>query len=490
MTRWIARAQRGDEGIGLILVMGLITVISALVLLAVTLGLNALAGSARHVDYDQALGAAENGIDFGLARLQTAYTQYGADYPIPSPPSTVETTPACNAASVSTGVSSFTSDTQERDWAKSTLLSLAASHPECIQNGTVGQYLVIKPTDKQTVYSIGWVPSYAAWQSGQEGSIERLLKAEYIFAPYRPTNAVLTGASLELDSSTTVTTASADPTMATVHSNGTITTQGNPTVTGLVSSGSASSAGSNNFTANPGGTVQTTGLVSIPTLSARQVYMQNVAKYTTTQWFDLCPDGTVRAGSTSGPCTSSTIWTTLASGGTFRGWTYTSSGGVVTWTATRNALDGVYFVHYGNVDVANANATFNNMTIIAEAQNAGNCATQTMGNINWNLYTINAPVINNLFMFADGDITTGANFTAGSGGPPVVSGMFIAGDQISMQTSSAGAYGAVIAGDTCNIAGSPVSTNVVKNPSIWYDPNGYAPFTSIISTTLWLEYVG
>ena len=65
--------------------------------------------------------------------------------------------------------------------------------------------------------------------------------------------------------------------------------------------------------------------------------------------------------------------------------------------------------------------------------------------------------------------------------------MFIAGDQISLQTSSSGAVGSVLAGNTCST--SPlVTTNEVKNPAIYYDPNSTAPFTSIITTTLWLEY--
>jgi hypothetical protein len=46
----------------------------------------------------------------------------------------------------------------------------------------------------------------------------------------------------------------------------------------------------------------------------------------------------------------------------------------------------------------------------------------------------------------------------------------------------------VIAADEC----PPVGTekNEIKNPSIYYDPNGEAPFTDVINTTLWLEYTG
>ena len=74
----------------------------------------------------------------------------------------------------------------------------------------------------------------------------------------------------------------------------------------------------------------------------------------------------------------------------------------------------------------------------------------------------------------------------------LISGFFIAGDQMEMSTSSAGAYGAVIAVDQCDPADglSPVDRNIIKNPSIYYDPNAQAPFTDIINNTLWLEYAG
>ena len=489
----LARGAKGDEGLGLVLVMALITIITALMALAVTIGINSLSGSRRHVTFEQALGAAENGVDFGLARLQTAFTAYGTDYPIPSPPTTVQTTPACNAASISTGVSSFTSNAAEQAWARSTLLALAVSNPECIRDGTVGQYILVKPTDKQAVYAMGFAPSYAAWKAGQSGSIERLLKAEYIFAPYRPTNAVLTGSNLTIGSSTTVTSAGADPSLASVHANGSVfVTNGNPTVYGPVSSTGSSTASSNNFYSNPGGAVKPAPLVSVPQVSARTLYFQNVANYSSSQWYDLCPDGTVRRGSTSGPCASSTIWATLPADGStsFRGWTYTKVGSVVTWTASSSTLDGVYYAQYANIDVINGNGTINNISIIAESLNNSDCATKSLGNIYWDHYDMSRPMIPNLFMLAGQDLVTDSNYSAGSGGPPVVAGLFVAGDQISMQTSSNGAYGAVIAADRCSISGSPVSDNEVKNPSIYYDPTADAPFTSIISTTLWLEYVG
>ena len=60
-----------------------------------------------------------------------------------------------------------------------------------------------------------------------------------------------------------------------------------------------------------------------------------------------------------------------------------------------------------------------------------------------------------------------------------------------METSSQGAVGSVLVAGQCN-HGNPdlVGTSEIKNPEIYYDPNSDAPFTSIINTTLWLEYAG
>ena len=63
----------------------------------------------------------------------------------------------------------------------------------CLHEGALGEYVVLKPTDKKIVYAMGFVPSYANWSSGSTQAKMRMIKADYIFAPYRPTHAILTG---------------------------------------------------------------------------------------------------------------------------------------------------------------------------------------------------------------------------------------------------------------------------------------------------------
>uniref|UniRef100_UPI0035687901 hypothetical protein n=1 Tax=Actinotalea sp. TaxID=1872145 RepID=UPI0035687901 len=337
------------------------------------------------------------------------------------------------------------------------------------------------------VYTLSALPSFA------DATRTRLLKTEYIFMPYRPSHAILTAGALSISASTTVTAAAGvDATTAAVHSNATVTGVGNPTVTGPVTSTSASSFSSNNFSSNPGGGVYVKAAQSIPAVSALQFYMRAPTSDPSAiaDWYDLCSGGVVRPYGTTGPCTATTTIGTATSSIGIRGWTYTSSSR--TWTASKNTLPGTYYAHEANVDTGTGNGTIAKFTVIASAQNPDNCSSKQYGNITWDHYDLTAPAYNNLWMFADTDLVTHSNWKAGSMTVPVVSGMFVAGDQVQLETSSAGAVGSVVAADQCSTA-SPkglITTSEVKNPSIYFDPNSDAPFASVITTSLWLDYSG
>ncbi len=319
----------------------------------------------------------------------------------------------------------------------------------------------------------------------------RLLKAEYLFTPYSPKNAILTGGNLEIGSSTTVTSAPpSSPSVAAVHTNGNLTvTTGNPTVYGPVSqAGTGALASSNKFYANPSGAVSTMVKQPLPKISALAVWGLNHAKPVPGGWYDLCLDGTARVPDGAAPCAGSVLSTN-----SFRGWTFNGAPAVKQWLATsaikQNGYSGTYYVHGADAiaSASNAGSAVPNMTVIASTQSVG--CNKVGGNIDWDHIDFSAPSVANVFLFADQDLRTSSNFSAGSAsGGAVTSGFFIAGDQIDMSTSSNGAYGAVVAGDMCQPTTSLVNANVVKNPSIYFDPNGHAPFVDIVNTTLWLEY--
>ncbi len=500
LIRNLHRADK-DAGIGMIMVIGLSFVMILIVSVLMMVVSNSLAGSGRHVKFDEALTAAESGIDQTLSRLERDYVDFGADYVTPNTGSTIDASPTCDAT-ITNPTLPFASADAERNYAKDTIATLAADHPECIQHSSTGDFVVIRPSNVQTVYAEGWSPSY-----GNDHAITRLIKAEYLFSPYAPSDAILSNGDLTLEHSTTVGVVSgSDPTLAGVHSNGTITVASQSTqVSGPVSSTEPSSSTCSKCTDNPSGTILTTPTESVPQISAAEIYHSKTAgesKYPGI-WYDLCPDGTVRTPTSDGPCPtpadSGTVLATLTSGtGQYRVFQYEGSASSkcgslagACWNVVNQAADGIYYVQAGNIYTGTGlgNPLSNSLTIIAAASSETSCP-KVGGTIDWDHNDISAPAMFDTFMLADADLVIGSNFYAGSdNNNTAIAGTFAAGDQIDMTTSSQGAFGNVITGDQCT-GGGPVTANVIDNPSITYDPKASSPFTNIINTTLWLEYTG
>lgn len=550
MYRRLSRAAHrydSDAGVGLILVIGLAGFMTILVTILVSITVNSLDASARHDNFDAAVATAESGIDQTLARLQRAYVDDGGkEFYTPSTGITgVDTTPVCNAAPIP-NPGSFASATAEKQWALTQISTLLAAHPSCLQHAAHGDFVVIKPQGKLTIYAEGWSPSY-----GAKNARARLIKAEYLFVPYAPSNAILTGCSATIGDSTSVLVAPGVPAgLASIHSNCDLTTGSS---CALQVSGQISMTGNYSGCAypSPNGKIGGDGKVDqspaqpVPNVTAYQIRDNlNPTQSTTAQqaaiyrseWHDYCPNGTVHAIPAAAgdgtvditPCAGPQIWPT--SGGSANvcdispdGFRYEGNDAIngATWTAVGQSggasgvAPGIYYFNGGNVVPGDGTSPFNSTcsggglgnvstssaTIIAAAVlpsgqpmtdfDPSVCTPHKIGgNIVWNHDSLGAPAIFNLFMFADADLSTSSAFQAGGAvGTNVQAGMFIAGDQVNMQTSSQGAYGAVIAEDQCP-TNDPNKQNVINNPTIYYDPNAAAPFTSLIDTTLWLEFVG
>ena len=522
MLRWIARrtaAVKGDEGVGLLLVIGTTTVVTMLMIVLTTMATRALTSSSSHVSFEGAIAAAESGIDEGLARSQMTYDKFGTDsYSFPSSTESCATytTINWNSSAAPDGTAapgSFASDAAglavERKWAKSWLQALGTDS-SCRFTGPKGVFTFFKPVGHQAVYGMGWAPSYSA--ATNSASKMRYLKAEYLFTPYAPSNAILTQGTLDLSSSTTVTTAPPNSTsLASVHTNGDLTnSQGNPTVYGPVSqSGSGGLVSDPKFYGNTGGTVTSSAVQGVPFVSALEVWGRNHANNQTlaTTWYDLCSDGSVRTPTTttSAPCDAAATDDPYApggsptqitsAGGSYRGWTHGAVNGVSTWYAGSalkgSGYSGVYYISGGDAvdNASNAGQPVPNLTVIASA--ATTSCPKSGGNINWSQTDAAAPGLQGTFLLGDQDVMVTHNVSFGSDvNNTPVSGFFIAGDQIDMETSSQNVYGAIVAADQCNPSGSLVDQNEVKNPAIYYDPNVAAPFVDIVNTTLWLEFAG
>ncbi len=501
MMQTVRRAMRdrarGDEGVGLILVIGVSVFVLLLAAVAVSFAVNGVTQSRNRTNFEKALATAEAGIDYGLSKVQASFAGLGADYPIPASTTALDAVPDCQGTPISFPATAptgqFASEDAERTWARSVLESLVGVS-QCVHQGDDGEYVVFKPPAVAGNAKYGRVYSLAALPSFDDPQETRLVKNEYIFMPFRPQFAILSGGDLEISSSTTVTAvAGADPSLAQVHANGVVTVpNGNPTVYGEVTSTDTSTATSNKFYGNSGGAVASKPSQALPFISAAGLYNQaaDVDPTALVDWYDLCSDGTARPYSTSGPCTGTVIATATSSSTKFRGWYYNAPSR--TWIATSSIQSGTYYVSEANVDNANGNTSVDRLTIIASAANPTSCSAKQYGNITWDHYEMRHAAFGSNWLYADSDLVTTSNFAAGSTTAPVSSGYFVAGDQASLQTSSQGAAGAVMIGDQCQSPAPSglITENVVKNPSVFYDPNAAANFTSVVTTALWLDYSG
>ena len=494
---------RSDSGIGMILVIGIVIFVAGITATAGVIAINGLGQSRQRIHFEQALAAAESGIDVALSQVQWAFDTKFADYPIPSP--AVAPSAGCTAAAVQLPTAANDPETwDERAWADQTLDGLAADplddgKPACLVETSAGDVLILKPRNAEggaglkygRVYARGWSPKW-----GDPNAVSRTIKVEYVFLPYRPQHAVLTGSSLQLQGSYLVDEANeVDANTAGVHTNGNLEivgaggdVSGPVTYVGTVD-------GSQDFTG--GAPKQTDTKEYIPPVSARYLYEQAPGRGSTdpSDWIDLCPDGTARPYSEDGPCDLTMDEVDP------KGWAWSStsppkfgSTAAPLWTANRDTKSGTYFVYGANATNGTGNQSFNSITVIAAAATETCASPRAGGNIVWDHYSVGLPYFGDLWFLADQDLLVDANFDAGSNGAEPVAGSYIAGEEVRLKTASSMLVGSVLAANQCpNELGGPADTgpvegNDIQGQKIWFKPNSDSPFSSLISTTLWLEY--
>jgi len=462
----IRSRMREDDGMAMILVIGFTFVIMLLLSVVITQAIQANTDGRSHQKFDLALGGAEAGVDQMLGRITADHTfSVGPDVPAGG-------FPACSAGSTAT---------PEQCWARQQLLALATSDPSLITSDGTSEYIAMRPSNRQTVYAMGWAPSFA------EAAKTRVVKSEYIFAPYRPTKAILTQGSVDLSGSVLVDSAAGSP--AAVHSNGDIESLPSDHIEGPVTA-SGNYDGRATVTNDPDNeSGSAKPLETVPAADPRTAYVTLAADENyTSNWYDLCPDGSVHGPSTSTfvPCTGPV----LNASGPYRGWEFTAASGSdpALWSMSEkdSPYFGVYYVYQANAEIGhnggNSHQPWNATVITESAPSGGGPAScgKLGGDIDWKLYDIQG-YVSGLVLLADADLYDSANNNAGDG-------LFVAGDQVHFHTSSATLTGAIVAGDACT--GSPADSNEIQGVEVHFDDTGEAPIASIVSTTLWLEYVG
>ena len=458
---------------GMVLVICFTLTISLLVTIAVAIATRSVEGARRHVAFEQAVTVAEAGIDQTLSRVAKAFSSGGGSYATPSVGDV-----ACNAAPV-TAPAAFADAEAERTWARQQL-DIIAANAACVQTDSTGQFVVLKPTNRQVVYSLGAVPSFAG-STGAEGK-RRLLKSEYLFTPFKPTKAILTGDDLDFGGSVVVDAQLQKP--GGVHSNGDLTA---PNGNGVQVDGPISASGSvsgGNVTAgfdpdglSGGGKPK----MDVPLVDPRLIWNTQRDLYAG-QWYDLCPDGTVRPPTGSVPCDSSV--TPLVG---MQGWAL--SNGTWSYTSSPTSYPGVYYAYGTNIDVTNIGTGTFRTTLLAESMPAtAGTSPATCDKIGGNISVKQATIGNlaaGLVFVAEGDLFTGSQVVAGDG-------LMAAGDQVQMKTSSGGTgafRGAILAADQCP-APDAQGMNSIQGIELTYLDSADGFLSSIVRTTLWQELVG
>lgn len=440
-----------DEGMALLTVLLVSALVTTLVVATTVLALGSLRSSGDHERFEGAVAAAETGIDMQLAALQK-----NQSYSLG---------PAIGGT--------FANEEAERTWAIAAIKTQITAGMPYTNTGS-GEFAAIKPADRNVIYSIGCDPQCTA-----PNAKKRFLKVEYLFAPYKPGNAILTAGNLKFSSSVTVDVSLlAAGGAANVHTNGSATGAGcSQTVNGTVtSSGSFSVCGSVGLSGSGGGTP----LESVPTVTPRFLY-ENYSSPYKNNWYDLCPNGKIRQPDGIIPCSGDEV-ADVSAGGNYRGWDFTAGSGTTAplWSMGSTSWgDGIYYVYQGDASM-NRNTVANAISVIAESASSGGAAAscgKLGGNITAKLVTISSAALPGTIFVAQGDLSATANFEAGIG-------VFAAGDQIQIETSSNGITGTIIANDTCTAGGD---INEVKNAVIKYDKNVEVPLVDIIRTTQWLE---
>jgi hypothetical protein len=427
----LAKCRAGDQGFAMISVVLFGVILLSVTLMTVTQVQQATHRGTGHVSFEREIHLAETGVDQVLARLQQENDWSNA------------TVGLCEGLSAG----------DEKVCAKA---ALDAVPDTSLVTSDGGQYAVVKPAGRNVLYAAGWAPSRAA--AGRT----RVVKVEYLFSTYTPANAVLSNGTLTIGGNAAVNGA-----LGNVHANGDIdvvggalSVSGSLTATGTVTNGQAGWLG--------GQAPQ-----EVPEVNPRSIY----SKFATdpeysSNWYDLCPDGSVRAPSSSGPCTGGL----LASSGGLRGWQYQAG----KWTNDRQPYDGIYYVYQRSASIKGTDTAWH-ATILAEP--TGTDGDLDEGDIEMTGKPILQGLLPDIALVAGRDL----DIQGTGNGDGEYEGLLGAHEQFKV-TGNPTLTGAIIGETNVDSPGSPVSSNYVSGSMVITHEVGLeADLGGLVRTTLWLE---
>ena len=451
MMRIIYRLRRDERGAAIAVVLLVGTVMVMLSSIMVARGMRQLVNTNNDTNWDNALYAAEAGLDDGLHHLDL---DFGFE--------TGETIPTETLGTA-----------DEHDWA----VAAADEAPaEDVVTMARGEYVIVRPDNSTVLFAVGFAPNRAATERRV-----RVLRVSVDGVPwlYETEHALLVGGDLEISGNTTVNDTTGND-AASVHANGGIASSGASfVVEGCTTSVLTTFAATAQCPPSPA------PVEPVPVIDPVQIYPY--AHYV------LCDDELAYGGPANTltpdpdliPCNGNEIITVLVGG-----WSSRTQGGKVTWgNATGAALPGVYYVHNGNFDgKLGSGATPVEVTLIVANGQGANCQAPSTGSIqlgaNTNIvrHSSLGAIGYDIALVAQGDVEFIGNATVG--------GAILAHEQIDYR-GTAESWGAVVAVDACNTLGSPISKNTTSSTSGDSTINFAGPLkTPFTASTLRAEVVG
>jgi hypothetical protein len=463
MLRFFMRRRLADEqGIAMVSVVGMSAILFAIAAIVMTRNIsdyNQVRGDRR---FEQAIQVADSGVDHTLYKVG-ALPSYTTGEDLPEEYKSPGADPAA-----------------EQAW----VLEEVADNP--LVTTPEGQWATIRPFDFDVIYSVGYVPTRA------NPFKIRIIRAQYDYAPFVPSTAILTNGNLTLGGNATITGAGGS-----VHANGNVIIQGSSvTVEGYESASGSICQGCDptNPDSGPGKPRR-----EVPLIDPRENYVLSE--------YDLCPDGLVRTGPAYGvgdyppnssgvPCGGTVI------PGLYRGWEPPQdtdepdpSKGTL-WTYNEQEVySGVYYIYQGSARITGNPGTVANpwyVTIFAEAnpssagETSGDCPHVHVGgdiDVQGGADVRPHPSAQRLHLIAGRDL----QMTGNPGNK--WEGVYAAHEQFELR-GNVEMEGVVLANDYCDTPGSPVTQNIINvggSASLNYDGTWEIPIGRRIRTTHWNE---
>ena len=226
------RTRPASPASGMLLVIGIVVFVAGITATAGTIAINGLGQSRQRIHFEQSLAAAESGIDYALGELQWAFDLSFADFPVPKSGGAPDR--GLHGASGAAAHRCEHPDDVER----AGLGRRAARAPWRLRRGRVaarvppadpdGRCARPQAAERRPVApgssTGGCTPAAGPRGGATRRRWRRTVKVEYVFMPYQPQHAVLTGSNLELQGSYLVDEARGVPAAtAGVHTNGSLT---------------------------------------------------------------------------------------------------------------------------------------------------------------------------------------------------------------------------------------------------------------------------